>query len=148
MTRTYLRELAVQLTFMSDFAWNTAEELEEQLFASDYYKTLKKEFNLYEEFPNKRQRAYITGIVAGVVTHRDELNDHISRYSNGWKLERISRMCRAVMQVAMYEILYVEDVPANVAVSEAVELVRRYEDEDAVAFVNGLLGSFVRGLDN
>lgn len=144
MTRTYLREIAVQLTFMSDFAWNTAEELEEQLFASDYYKTLKKEFNLYEQLPSKTQRSYITSLVAGVVAHRDELNEYISRYSIGWKLERISRMCRAVMQVAMYEIKYVEDVPTNVAVSEAVELVRRYEDEDAVAFVNGLLGSFVR----
>ncbi len=145
MTRTYLRELAVQLTFMSDFTWNTAAELEEQLFAPEYYRTLKKEFNLYDEFPNKKQRAYVTELVAGVETHRDELNGYIARYSIGWKLERISRMCRAVMQLAMYEILYVEDVPDNVAISEAVELVRRYEDEDAVSFVNGLLGSFVRG---
>lgn len=148
MTRTNLRELAVQLTFMSDFDWNTAEELEEQLFASDYYKTLKREFNLYEEFPNKAQRSQIAAVVAGVAEHREELDGYISRYSIGWKLERISRMCRAVMRVAMYEILYAEDVPTNVAVSEAVELVRRYEDEDAVAFVNGLLGSFVRGLEN
>lgn len=144
MTRTYLREIAVQLTFMSDFTWNTAEELEEQLFCSDYYRTLKKEFDLFDEFPSKKQREYIARLVAGVVAHREELNEYITRYSIGWKLERISRMCRAVMQVAMYEILYVEDVPANVAISEAIELVRRYEDEDAVAFVNGLLGSFAR----
>ena len=52
----------------------------------------------------------------------------------------------AVMRVAMYEILYVDDVPDSVAIHEAVELARRYEDEDAVAFVNGLLGSFVRGV--
>ena len=50
------------------------------------------------------------------------------------------------MRVAMYEILYVDDVPDSVAIHEAVELARRYEDEDAVAFVNGLLGSFVRGV--
>ncbi len=145
MTRTYLRELAVQLAFMSDFKWNTAEELQQQLFNTEYYRTLKREFNLYEELPNKKQQAYITSLVAGVVEHREELNGYISRYSIGWNLERISRLCRAIMQVAMYEVLYVDDVPGSVAISEAVELVRRYEDEDAVAFVNGVLGGFVRG---
>ena len=52
------------------------------------------------------------------------------------------------MRVAMYEMLWQEDVPDSVAIHEAVELARRYEDEDAVTFVNGLLGSFARGVRN
>ena len=49
--------------------------------------------------------------------------------------------------MAMYESLYVEDVPVSAAINEAVELTRKYEDEDVVSFVNGILGSFARGLE-
>lgn len=146
MTRTNARELAVQLTFMSDFQFALQEELQQMLFRTDYYKTLAREFDLFEEYPNKKQKAYICELAAGVNARREELDSYISQYSIGWKLERISHLCKAVMRVAMYEILYVDDVPDSVAIHEAVELVRRYEDEDAVAFVNGLLGSFVRGV--
>ena len=146
MTRTNARELAVQLTFMNDFTSDASEQLQEQLFQSAYYRTLGREFRLFREYPNKKQKAYICGLASGVAARREELDGYISQYSIGWRLERISALCKAVMRVAMYEVLYVDDVPDNVAIHEAVELARRYEDEDAVAFVNGLLGSFVRGV--
>ena len=62
-------------------------------------------------------------------------------------MNRISKVARAILHVAMYEALYVEDVPMNSAISEAVELTRKYEDEDVVSFVNGILGSFARELE-
>ena len=144
MTRTYLREIAVQLTFMSDFAWNTAEELEEQLFASDYYKTLKKEFNLYEQLPSKTQRSYITSLVAGVVAHRDELNEYISRYSIGWKLERIMRVDLSILRLAAYEMFHRDDVPDNVAISEAMTMAGRYSEPKSSRYINGVLGAIER----
>ena len=146
MTRTDARELAVQLTFMSDFTDEASEQLLERLFQGAYYRTLAAEFRLFEEFPNKKQKTYICNLVNGVAAHRAEFDENISRYSIGWRLDRISPLCKAVMRVAMYEMLFVEDVPDSVAIHEAVELARRYEDEDAVAFVNGLLGAFVRGV--
>ena len=148
MTRTNARELAVQLVFMGDLRSDTPEQLQELLFQPNYYRTLGREFNLFEEYPNKKQREYIFGLANGVAAHREELDGYISRYTIGWKLERISSLCKAVMRVAMYEMLWQEDVPDSVAIHEAVELARRYEDEDAVTFVNGLLGSFARGARN
>ena len=76
--------------------------------------------------------------------HMEELDGYISKYAIGWNLSRISRTARAIMQLAMYECLYVHDVPVSAAINEAVELTRKYEDEDVVAFVNGILGAFAR----
>ena len=62
----------------------------------------------------------------------------------GWSLDRISKVAVAVMEVAMYECEHADDVPTAAAISEAVELTRKYEDEDVVSFVNGILGKFSR----
>ena len=61
-------------------------------------------------------------------------------------MSRISRLARSVMQLAIFEILFVEDVPTGVAVSEAVRLAKKYDGDDTGSFVNGILGSFARGL--
>ena len=77
-------------------------------------------------------------------TVQEELDGYISKYAIGWNLSRISRTARAIMQLAMYECLYVHDVPVSAAINEAVELTRKYENEDVVSFVNGILGGFAR----
>ena len=69
----------------------------------------------------------------------------IERYAKGWKSERISRTARAILRIALCEILYMEDIPAAVAINEAVELDKNYDDPETVAFVNGVLGGFMRG---
>jgi N utilization substance protein B len=61
-------------------------------------------------------------------------------------VKRISRLTRAIMQLAIFEILYVDDVPTGVAISEAVRLAKMYDGDDAGSFVNGILGSFARSL--
>ena len=75
----------------------------------------------------------------------EELDGYISKYAIGWSFSRISRMTAAVMRVAMYEILYMPDIPAAAAINEAVELARRYDAPEAASFANGILGAFVRG---
>ena len=77
--------------------------------------------------------------------HGPELDGYISKYAVGWSFSRISRMAAAVMRVAMYEILYMPEVPAGAAINEAVEGAKRYETPETAAFINGILGSFVRG---
>ena len=74
------------------------------------------------------------------------LNEEIQKFSIGWDVSRISRLARSVMQLAIFEILYVEDVPTGVAVSEAVRLAKKYDGDDTGSFVNGILGSFARSL--
>ncbi len=144
MTRTNARELAVHLIYEINATGVSADEALSLRFSKDYYSTLESENELYGEKPNEKQLIYIKEAVAGVAGRREELEGFIRKYAIGWRVERISRLALAIMELAIYEILYVEDVPTGAAVSEAVELTRRYEDEDVVSFVNGVLGSFAR----
>ena len=75
------------------------------------------------------------------------MNEVISKYSIGWDITRISKLTRAILQLAIFEIQNIEDVPTNVAISEAVRIVKLYDGEDTSAFVNGILGSFARSLN-
>ena len=94
--------------------------------------------------PGGARRAYIDKVVSGVANRSEDLNAQIQKYSIGWDVSRISRLARTIMQLAIYEILYVEDVPTGVAVSEAVRLAKKYDGDDTGSFVNGILGSFAR----
>ena len=141
MTRSNAREIAVHLCFSDQ----TAEELLEDSLSRENFAQLKDEEPLYGEYPNEKQRQYITALVKGVYDHGAELDGYISKYAIGWSFSRISRMTAAVMRVAMYEILYMPDIPAAAAINEAVELARRYDAPEAASFANGILGAFVRG---
>ena len=82
--------------------------------------------------------------MTGVRDHREELDDLIEQFSHGWKLSRISRTALAVLRVALYEILYMPDIPAAASINEAVELAKGYDEPETVRFINGILGSFMR----
>ena len=77
--------------------------------------------------------------------HAAELDADIEKYAQGWRFERISLVASAIMRVAMYEILYMADIPQGAAISEAVEISKKYETPEVAKFINGILGSFVRG---
>ena len=83
-------------------------------------------------------------IVCGVTEKQEELNRIIAQYAIGWNLGRISRLARTFLRIALYECLYMEEIPNGVAINEAVKLTKSYDDE-AAKFVNGILGAFVRG---
>lgn len=85
-------------------------------------------------------------LAEGVVRNEAELDALIERHSVGWSLERIAPLERSIMRVALYEILHREDVPAEVAIDEAVETTKRYCGADAPGFVNGILGAALREL--
>ena len=89
---------------------------------------------------------YLENIVSGVVEHQDELNEIVGKFSIGWDVKRISRLNRVIMQLAAYEILYVDDVPTGVAISEAVRVAKIYDGDETGSFVNGILGAFARSL--
>ena len=146
MTRSNAREIACHLVYEMNFKHVSAEEVINALLCDEYYPSLRCESDVYAEKPDGKQLAYLTAVVTGVEENLPALEAAITKYSIGWKIERISRVAVAIMQVAMYESLYVDDVPTASAINEAVELTRKYEDEDVVAFVNGILGGFARGL--
>ncbi len=112
----------------------------------EYYAQLSDENDVYAERPSRAQLAYIDSVVSGVANREEELNAQIQKFSIGWDISRISRLARSIMQLAIFEILYVADVPTGVAVSEAVRIAKKYDGEDAGSFINGILGSFARSL--
>ena len=144
MTRSTAREIAVHLVYGMDYTHADIDRTLETLLETGYYSGLGKESELYSERPNKKQMAYIRAVAGGCAERCEELDAVIAKYAIGWSVSRISRLVKAILHVAIYEILYVEDVPTGVAINEAVRLTRVYEDEDVVAFVNGILGAFAR----
>ena len=148
MTRANARELAVHLIYGRDFTGEEPEQVVAVRLAKEYYAKLSEENEIYAERPSRAQTAYLDKVVSGVANRTDDLNSEIQKYSIGWDISRISRLTRAIMQLAIFEILYVEDVPTGVAVSEAVRLAKKYDGDDTGSFVNGILGSFARSLNN
>ena len=146
MTRGDARELAVHLIYGRAFTGEEPEQVVSIRLDKEYYEKLKDENEVYMERPNRAQLRYIDSVVAGVANREEELSAQIQKYSIGWDITRISKLARCILQLAMFEILYVEDVPTGVAVAEAVRIAKKYDGDDTGSFVNGILGSFVRGL--
>ncbi len=146
MTRANARELAVHLIYGREFTGEEPEVIIENRLAKEYYGLLSEENQVYADRPCRYQLPYIDHVVIGVANRSEELNEYIKKYSIGWDISRISRLTRTIMQLAIFEILYVEDVPTGVAISEAVRLAKMYDGDDTGSFVNGILGSFARGL--
>ena len=146
MTRANARELAVHLIYGQKFTGEEPEKVVSTRLDKEYYAQLSAENEVYTERPSRAQLRYIDTVVTGVANREEELNDVIRKFSIGWDVSRISRLTRCIMQLAIYEIQYVDDVPTGVAISEAVRLVKKYDGNDTGSFVNGILGSFGRSL--
>ena len=147
MTRGNARELAVHLIYGRNFTGEEPEQVVSTRLDKEYYPQLSTENEIYADRPSKAQLRYIDSVVSGVANREEELNAHIQKFSIGWDVSRISRLTRCVMQLAIYEILFVEDIPTGVAISEAVRLAKKYDSNETGSFVNGILGSFARSLN-
>ena len=147
MTRSNAREIAVQLVFSLSFGDDSAQNLLDTQLTEERFEELAAEMPLYGKFPDEKQLQYIRNLVQGVFEHGPELDDYISRYAVGWSFARIPRMAAAIMRTAMYEVLYMPDIPNAAAINEAVEIAKNYEPQEVVSFVNGILGSFAREME-
>ncbi len=87
---------------------------------------------------------YIYNTVIGTINNLNESDKLIGEYSKGWNINRISRVSLAILRMAIYEVLHNENIPQSVAINEAVELAKKYDNDDAPPFINGVLGSIVR----
>ena len=146
MTRGNARELAVHLIYGRVFTGEDPQQVVNTRLEKEYYDQLGTENDVYSDRPSRTQLRYIDSVVSGVANREEELNDVIRKYSIGWDISRISKLARCVLQLAIFEILWVEDVPTGVAVSEAVRIAKKYDGDDTGSFVNGILGSFARSL--
>ena len=144
MNRSTAREIAVHFAFELAFSDERAEALLERELIDESFALRGREEPLYAQMPGEGEREYITRLVRGVGSHGAELDGYIDKYAKGWKFSRIDRVASAIMRVTMYEILYMPDIPNKVAINEAVEIAKKYLDDEVVKFINGILGSFVR----
>ncbi len=97
--------------------------------------------------PNDSDREYITRAFEGVLDHLDDIDGKIQNAAQGWTLERMSLVDLTILRLATWEILYEDDVPGNVAISEALEMTERYSDPGDKSFVNGILGTIFRNYE-
>ncbi len=86
-------------------------------------------------------------LAKGTIEHLDEIDALIESKLKNWKLSRISKVSLSILRMAVYELKYLADVPASVAINEAVELAKQYASEDDYSFVNGVLGNVAKELD-
>ena len=96
-----------------------------------------------EEAVEERDLEFIKEETRGVQDHLEELDETIGSALKGWKVNRLSKVDLSILRLAVYEILYVEDLPVSVSINEAVELAKKYSQEAAPAFINGILGAIV-----
>lgn len=99
-----------------------------------------------EETPEEA-RVFATELIDGTLAHRVEIDAKIAAYARDWRVERLAPLDRNILRLAIFQIMFRGDIPASVAINEAVELAKTYGEAESSRFVNGILGQLVRDLD-
>ena len=131
MQRTAMRELAFKLIYGIEVQKeNTEEQLE--LFAQE------------NEIKDENALKYLRDIKEGLEEHKEEIDNLISNnLKENWSLNRISKINLSLIKIAIYEMLYL-DLPYKIAINEVIELAKKYADDSAPVFINGILASVVK----
>ena len=103
----------------------------------------------FEEFcahfqVNKKAIPYARTLLVGIHENEKEIDQHISKYAENWRLERMSVIDRNILRLAVFELIYQNDIPASVAINEAVEIAKRYSTDDSGPFINGILDAMAK----
>jgi len=133
-SRRKSREFALQALFDMDMSQNNSEERIE-LFCRNFT-------------PSNKVLPFFQGLILGVKKNKNEIDSLIEKFSSNWKISRISCVDRNVMRIAVYEMLYCEDIPSKVSINEAIEIGKKYGSEDSGSFINGILDSVRIMLEN
>ena len=131
-TRRKAREAALQFLFQDDFSADSGEHAE-----SGFEERFNQFCGLYQI--SHKARPYAQSLLRGIRKNREEVDGIIRRCASNWRLERITVTDRNLLRVGVYEMLFGEDVPAQVAINEAVEIAKRFGSEESPSFVNGVL---------
>ncbi|MBE6048436.1 MAG: transcription antitermination factor NusB [Clostridium sp.] len=134
MSRKNSREKAMELSFGVELSKDSPEEALETFV--DNYEGDIKEIDL----------GYIKEILYGIDSKKEELDSIIESNLKNWKIERIAKINLTILRLAILEMKYIEDVPAKVALNEALELTKKYSDEKSVSFINAVLDKVLKSL--
>lgn len=139
MSRRELREQIFKYIFRIEF--NDREEMPEQ--GKFFFETLKMEAQKRESREIKDEDAtYISHKSNKIIEKLDEIDEMINKQAKGWTTQRMGKVDLTILRLAVYEIVFDEDVPTGVAINEAVELAKKFGQEESSGFVNGVLAKF------
>lgn len=134
MSRKVARELAFKIVFESEFQKDEASNKLIEMFLENPEEDAK---NTSEEIE------YIKDVVEGVCEKLEELDAEIKKHLKGWTMDRIGKIDIAILRLAIYEILYREDIPYKVSANEAVELAKTFSEDASPSFINGVLAEII-----
>lgn len=145
MARSTARAAAMQMIYETISGGQGGEDTLKMVYDEFRADESESYAGVGEDDPKADDRLYIENALQGVLSHVDELDEKITKASNGWRIERMPHVDLTILRLAVWEILYADDVPGSVAISEAVELANRYSDpEKSSRFINGVLGTILR----
>ena len=133
MTRREAREKAVQALYQIDMRGIDPDE------------AMKVALN---ESLDQEEKSFLEKLVFGILENQAQIDGLIKKYLRGWTLERLALVDRAVLRIAVYEIMYVQDIPSKVSMNEALELARAFGMEESVKFINGVLANISKEQEN
>jgi transcription antitermination protein NusB len=107
----------------------------------DIEKILTESHETMKHFDDEDLRAFVTENFSGILKHLGKLDASIEEKAQNWKLERVAKVEKNILRIALYEILFRKDIPTNVSIDEAVEMAKIFGDSDSHRFVNGILGA-------
>lgn len=141
MSRRLARESAIKFLFSIDF--NKEENLEEML--GEFFEAPEEQIDdEYQDTLSENDIKYAEEVIKGTIDNMQHIDKLIQGNITGWTKDRIVKVDLAVLRLALYEILYRDDIPDSVAINEAIELAKKYSTEESGSFVNGVLGKIVR----
>lgn len=132
MNRKLSREKAMELLFGMTLNTDNCEE------------TLESFVENYESDVKELDLTYIKRILIGVENNKEDIDIEISNNLCNWKIDRISKVNLCILRLAIYELLYDEEIPNKVAINEALEITKKYSDEKSVSFINGVLDKVLK----
>jgi len=142
MARSIARQAAMQLLY-ERLSGGEADQESLDLVYEQLSKLSEEEGELR---PSKSELAYINDVLEGVKEHEGELDESIEKHSTGaWTLDRVPHVDLSILRLAAYELFHREDVPDNVAISEAMTMAGRYSEPKSSRYINGVLGAMERG---
>ncbi len=144
MSRTTARAAAMQMIFEKISGGQGGEDTLKMVYDELREDGLPGVERIGKKEPDPEDRDYITAALEGVLTHREEIDALIEKTAKGWTLDRMSLVDLTILRLAVWEILFAEDVPGSVSISEAMELTERFSDPEDKSFVNGILGTILR----
>ena len=130
--RRKAREIAIQVLFHLEFNPEDPDEA---------FQSIQDNFSVL-----KSARDFSRSLVRGVFDNKDKIDAKISKASKNWKIERMPRLERCILRLAVFEILHIDEIPPKVSIDEAVELAKRFCGEESGSFVNGVLDNIYNTL--